>query len=111
MSSTLDFVEYVCEQMRGAGDITYKRMFGEYGVYCDGKIVGLICDNQLFVKITETSAQYCEDCEQAPPYEGAKPHYVIDRIDDRDWMTQLFTAHCRALPPPKPKKKKPPKAN
>ncbi|APC79487.1 hypothetical protein NPD2_3326 [Clostridium botulinum] len=48
MASNIEFVEYVCDQISGAGDITYKKMFGDYGVYCNEKIIGLICDNQFF---------------------------------------------------------------
>lgn len=47
LASNLDFVEYVCDQIGGAGSIAYKKMFGEYGVYCDGKVIGVICDNQF----------------------------------------------------------------
>lgn len=53
MSSKIEFVEYVAEQCRGAGEITYKKMFGEYGLYCNGKIFALVCDDQFFVKIAD----------------------------------------------------------
>lgn len=72
MSSTLDYVDYVCDQMRGAGEISYKKMFGEYGVYCNEKFIGVICDNQLYIKKTEAGALLYPGCEEAPPYEGAK---------------------------------------
>ena len=51
MASKLEFVEYAADQMGAAGEITYRKMFGEYGIYCDGKIFGVICEDQLFVKI------------------------------------------------------------
>ncbi|MDD4923496.1 MAG: TfoX/Sxy family protein [Dehalococcoidales bacterium] len=50
MASDIGFVEYVCSQISGAGDITYKKMFGEYGIYVNGKIAGLICNDQFFFK-------------------------------------------------------------
>ena len=53
MSSKPEFVEYCAEQCRGAGEITYKKMFGEYGLYCNGKIFALVCDDEFFVKITD----------------------------------------------------------
>ena len=106
MASSLDFVEYVCEQISGAGEITYKKMFGEYGIYCDGKIIGLICDNQFFVKKTEAGMGIYPDYEEAHPYEGAKPQFVIDNVDDRDLMTRFISATYGELPMPKPKKKK-----
>lgn len=106
MASNLDFVEYVCEQMRDAGEITYRKMFGEYGVYCDGKIIGVICDGQLFVKKTKAGAEICPDCEEAAPYTGAKPHFLITCVDDREKLTKFISATCAELPAPKPRKKK-----
>lgn len=106
MASKLDFVEYVCDQISGAGSITYKKMFGEYGVYCDGKIIGVICANQFFVKKTEAGAALYSDCQEAAPYTGAKPHLVIDRVDDKERMARFIRATCDELPAPKPKKKR-----
>ncbi|WP_425756865.1 TfoX/Sxy family protein [Ihubacter sp. rT4E-8] len=108
MASSLDFVEYVCGQIGGAGEITYKKMFGEYGVYCNGKIVGVICDNQFFVKKTEAGAAVYPDCKEASPYTGAKLHFVIDSVDDRNLMARFISATYNELPFPKPKKKKVP---
>lgn len=107
MASSLDFVEYVCEQLAGAGEITYKKMFGEYGVYCNGKIFGVICDDQLFVKKTAAGAMVLPDCPEAAPYEGAKAHFLIEDVDDRDLMARFIVATYDELPAPKPKKKKP----
>ncbi len=106
MASNLDFVEYVCEQIGGAGQITYKKMFGEYGIYCNEKIIGVICDNQFFVKKTEAGAEICPDCQEAAPYTGAKAHLVIENVDDRELMAKFISASYKELPPPKPKKKK-----
>lgn len=106
MASNLDFVEYVCDQIGGAGSIAYKKMFGEYGIYCDGKVIGVICDNQFFVKTTEAGVALCPGCEQTAPYTGAKPHLVISDVDDRDQMARFIRATCDELPTPKPKKKK-----
>lgn len=106
MASSLEFVEFVCDQIGGAGSVAYKKMFGEYGIYCDGKIVGLICDNRFFVKKTGAGAALCPDCEEDAPYTGAKPHLVIDSVDDRELMTRFIRATWDELPAPKPKKKK-----
>ena len=67
MASRLEFVQYAVSQMEEAGAITYKKMFGEYGVYCNGKIFGVICDDQLFIKITEAGRKLCPDLPEAPP--------------------------------------------
>ncbi len=106
MASNLEYVEYVCEQISGAGNITFKKMFGEYGVYCNEKFIGVICDNQFFVKKTVSGASVIPDCEEAPPYSGAKPHLLIENVDDRELMTKFITATYNELPMPKPKKKK-----
>lgn len=106
MASNLEYVTYVCDQISGAGTITYKKMFGEYGIYCDGKIIGLICDNQFFVKKTAAGASLLPGCEEAAPYAGAKLHLLIDNVDDRELMAAFIAATFQELPMPKPKKKK-----
>jgi TfoX/Sxy family transcriptional regulator of competence genes len=107
MASDLDFVEYVCSQISGAGDITYKKMFGEYAVYCNSKVIGLICDNQFFVKKTPAGEKISQSFEEAPPYMGAKPHFLVDNLDDREFLTGFIGKTYDALPLNKPKKKKP----
>ncbi len=106
MASNLDFVEFVCEQIGGAGQISYKKMFGEYGVYCDGKIIGVVCDNQFFVKKTQAGQAVLPGCPEAAPYTGATPHFLIENLEDRDLMGRFIAATWQELPMPKPKKKK-----
>jgi TfoX/Sxy family transcriptional regulator of competence genes len=106
MASSADFVEYVCGQISDAGNIAYKKMFGEYAVYCNGKVVGLICDNQFFVKKTAASELLLPSGEEAPPYPGAKPYMVIDCLDEREFLTDFISQTCNAIPLPKPKNKK-----
>lgn len=106
MASSKEFVEYAADQLSAAGEITYRKMFGEYGVYCDGKIFALICEDQLFVKVTETGRAVCPDLDEAAPYEGSKPYFLVESIDDRELMGRLAAETCRELPMPKPKKSK-----
>lgn len=106
MASSLDFVKYVCEHIDGAGEITYKKMFGEYGIYCNGKIIGVICDNQFFVKKTDAGAGIYPDCEEAAPYTGAKAHFIVDNVDDRNLMARFIYATYEELPAPRQKKKR-----
>lgn len=107
MSSNQDFVDYIVEQIENAGVITYKKMFGEYGIYSDNKIVALICDNRLFIKPTAGGKLFIGDVKEAPPYPGAKMSFLIeDKIDDREWISQLIRITVNELPEPKPKKKK-----
>ncbi|MBW4482348.1 MAG: TfoX/Sxy family protein [Tildeniella torsiva UHER 1998/13D] len=107
MASDTSFVEFVCEQIRDAGEVTAKKMFGEYGIYCDGKIVGLICNNQFFVKPTASGRSCLGSVTEAPPYKSAKPYFLIgDELDDRSFMAQLIRQTSLELPAPKPKSPK-----
>jgi len=108
MASDQSFVDYVCDQVRAAGEVSFRKMFGEYALYCDGKVVALICDNQLFVKPTPIGREMIGklgSVVEAPPYPGAKPSFLIDSLlDNQEWMADLIRSTAAALPPPKPRK-------
>ena len=106
MASKLEFVEYVADQLGEAGEITYRKMFGEYGIYCNGKFFATICEDQLFFKITEGGRKLWPDLEEGIPYHGAKPHFLIEELEDRERLAELVQVTCQELPMPKPKKKK-----
>jgi TfoX/Sxy family transcriptional regulator of competence genes len=107
MASDQNFVDFVIEQIKIAGEITAKKMFGEYGIYADGKLFGLICDNKLFVKPTVSGRKFIGNVIEAPPYEGAKPSFLIEeKIEDSEWLSELIRISLNELPTPKPKKKK-----
>ncbi|MGE5622672.1 MAG: TfoX/Sxy family protein [Bacillota bacterium] len=106
MASDPDFVEYVCDQIAGAGAISSRKMFGDYAIYCNGKVVALVCDNQFFLKPTDGSRAAVGRVVEAPPYPGAKPYFLIeDGLDDREWMANLVRITEREVPMPKPRKK------
>ena len=109
MASRIEYVEFIVDQLREAGEITYKKMFGEYGLYCDGKIFAVICDDQLYIKITEAGKTLCPALEEAPPYQGAKNYLLVEDTEDRQMLTELVRETCKQLPMPKPKKPKAPK--
>lgn len=104
MASKPEFVQYVVEQLSGAGTITDRKMFGEYGLYCGGKLFALVCDDQLFIKITDAGRALKTDLSEAPPYTGAKNYFFIEDLEDREFLTELVVATCQELPLPKPKK-------
>ena len=106
MASNADFVQYIADQCSGAGEIVTKKMFGDYGVYCDGKIVGLICDDCFYLKPTEAGRKLLRSVDLRPPYEGAKDYYYIADVDDHDYLSTLVRETYRALPEPKKKGKK-----
>lgn len=108
MSSDLEFVEYVRDQFSSAGGIAFRKIFGEFAVYCDGKVVALVCDKQCFVKPTAGGRTFIGAVTEGLPYPGAKPWFLIaDELDDREWASELVRTTARELPPPKPKKKSP----
>ena len=112
MASDQDFVDFIVDQMEDAGEVTSRKMFGEYAIYCNGKVTALVCDNQLFVKPTEAGRAFIGDVVEAPPYPGAKLSFLIEsQFEDRDWISELVRITSAELPAPKPKKKKKPKSS
>lgn len=87
MASKIEFVEFVTDQLREAGEITYRKMFGEYGLYCDGKIFAVICQDQLYIKITEAGRKICPALPEAPPYGGGRRIIISWRM----WKTGSFS--------------------
>jgi TfoX/Sxy family transcriptional regulator of competence genes len=107
MASDLDFVQHVCDQLRDVGAVSFRKMFGEYALYVDGKVAALICDNRLFVKPTEAGRRLLGRPVEGAPYPGARPHLVLDdHLDDGDLLSAVLRATAAALPEPKPKKPK-----
>ena len=104
MASSLSYVEFLMEQLSGAGTITFRRMFGEYGLYCDGKYFACVCDDRLLVKITPAGEALLPDCPRGVPYEGGGEMLLPD-VEDRETLTALTRAICAALPEKKPRKK------
>ena len=96
------------EQIANAGEVSYKKMFGEYAVYCNEKVTALVCDDKLYLKPTDAGRNFIGIVNEAPPYPGAKPYFYIsgDLWEDREWLAKLITITAQELPPPKIKKKK-----
>ncbi len=107
MASDLAYVQHVCDQLRDVGEVSYKKMFGEYGLYVSGRMVALVCDNQLFLKPTAAGRELLGAPAEGAPYPGAKPHFVLDEhLDNRELLTAVFRVTEAALPVSKPKKRK-----
>lgn len=103
MATTVDFIEFVCEQIRGAGAIRYKKMFGEYMVYVNELPVLLVCDNTVFVKMLPAIEKLMQDASKGYPYKGAKEHYILD-IEDQEHAKTVAILLAQITPPPKRKK-------
>jgi TfoX/Sxy family transcriptional regulator of competence genes len=106
MASDREFIAFVCEQLRGAGEISSRRMFGEAAVYLQDKVVALVCDNQLFVKATEPGRAKIGVPVEAPPFPGATNWFLLADLDDPEFLADLVRATADALPVPKVKTKK-----
>jgi TfoX/Sxy family transcriptional regulator of competence genes len=109
MASSQATVDYLLDQLTDAGDISAKKMFGEYCLYLAGKPVALVCDDQLFLKPTKAALPLLTNPTLGAPYPGAKQHLLIeaDLWEDSDWLAKLVQATAAELPAPKPKTKKP----
>ncbi len=106
MASSMEFVEFAIEQLKAAGNIYCRKMFGEYGWYCDGKFMGVICDNQLFVKITPETGSAFPDVPKVSPYEGAKAYFLVKDMENNKELIRLVRATWNALPAPDPAKRR-----
>ena len=107
MSSSQNTVDFIIAQMSGAGDVSFKKMFGEYGIYCGGKMVASVCDDKLFVKPSIRGRAYIRDVVEVSPYPGAKPSFLIpvEKLGDHEWLSELIKITAEELPLPVKKKK------
>lgn len=107
MASDQKFVDFVLDQLNNSDQIISKKMFGEYALYFETKLFALICDNKLYIKPTQTGREYIVNVVEAPPYQGAKPSFLIEeKLEDRDWLKELVRITVKELPEPKVKKRK-----
>lgn len=111
MASSLDYVQYVASQLSGAGVITYKKLFGEYGLWCGGKFFGTVEDNQFYVKKTDKGHELLPDAEPVAPHGGEPGMYLVEDMDDAQFLTRLVVVTCGELPEPRPKTPKKKKAD
>lgn len=107
MSTKPSTIEYIKDQLAGVPGMRSRKMFGEYALYCGDKVVALVCDDELFVKITEAGRVFVgERYTEGAAYPGARPSMRIDEdlIEDRERFMELIRITAEALPVPKPKK-------
>jgi TfoX/Sxy family transcriptional regulator of competence genes len=105
MATSIEFIEFVVEQIRRTGDVRYRKMFGEYMVYVNDKPLLLVCDDTVFVKILGALEDVMGDADKGYPYDGAKEHYILD-IDDAEFAEKVVGIIEPITPIPKPRKKK-----
>ncbi len=109
MATKQSTIDFILDQLSDIEGVRARKMFGEYALYAKEKVVALVCDDELFVKITEPGKQFVADeYAEGFPYKGAKPamHISGDLLEDRSFLTQLIMITAEVLPLPKPKKQK-----
>ena len=104
MASSKEYLNFILEQLSELEEVTYRAMMGEYIIYYRGKIVGGIYDDRLLVKPVKSAISLMPDAACELPYEGAKEMLLVDDVDNKDFLTQLFSAMYDELPNPKKKK-------
>ncbi|VXC74226.1 TfoX/Sxy family protein [Massilia sp. 9I] len=107
MATEQSFVDYVAEVAGLGSRLTHKKMFGEFALYLDGKVVAFACDNSLYIKPSKAVAALAPDLPQGPPYPGAKDYPIADELlDDPQLLRRLIEDTAALMPLPKPKKLK-----
>lgn len=104
MSTSKEYIEFVCEQLAGTEDMRYKKMFGEYMVYVCDKPVLTVCDNTVYVKKLPELDGLMQGAPCGFPYDGAKEHYILD-IENRGLAAQVIDVLAQVTPLPKKRKK------
>lgn len=107
MSTKQGTVDYIVDQLISLHNISTRKMFGEYALYHEGKVVGLICNDTLYIKITEEGKKFVgKYYKEGYAYDGARASMRIDedQIDDHEWLSELVSITSQNIPMPKPKK-------
>ena len=106
MATKQSTVDYILDQLASVGNVSARKMFGEYALYCDSKVVGLVCDDTLYIKITEEGKKFVgKYYQEGYAYKGAKVSLIIDgdQIENREWLSELIEVTALHLPMPKKK--------
>ena len=113
MATKQTTIDFLLDQLASVSGVRARKMFGEYALYCDEKVVALVCNNQLFVKTTEAGRAFVGDrYKEGQAYPGAKPSMLVgaEDLDDDERLCELVRVTAAALPAPKPKKLRKPKS-
>ena len=103
MASSKEYLDFILEQLSQLEDVTYRAMMGEHIIYYRGKIVGGIYDDRLLVKLVKSAVSLMPSATYELPYEGAKEMLLVDNVDSKEFLTELFNAMYDELPAPKKK--------
>lgn len=106
MASSKEYLNFILEQLGNLDEITHRSMMGEYIIYYRGRIAAYICDDRLLAKPVEAAKEMMPDAPYEPPYEGAKEMLLVEDVDNKEFLCNLFEKMYEQLPMPKPKKSK-----
>lgn len=103
MASRQETIDFIIDQISNADSVSAKKMFGEYAIYHNTKVVALVCDDELFIKPTDAGKNFIGNVDEQPPYPGAKNYFRIpgDKLEDFEWLSDLIQITSNALPLPK----------
>ena len=104
MTSSKEYLEYIMEQLSDLDDVSYRAMMGEYIIYYRGKIVGGIYDDRFLIKPLKTAMEMMPDADMELPYEGAKEMLLVEDVEDREFLKELFEDMYGELPAQKKRK-------
>ena len=104
MATKKEYLNFILDQLSGLDGIAVKQMVGEYIVYYNGKIVAYLCDDRLLVKPVASAIKMLPDAKMEPPYDGAKDMLLVENVDDKAFLTELFKSMYDELPMPRKKK-------
>ncbi len=96
MATTINFINFVCEQLDGIGNVSYKKMFGEYMIYLNDKPIITVCNNTAFIKKYDCIQEMMKNANVGYPYKNAKEHYILD-IDDSCFSKDVITKIEKAI--------------
>jgi DNA transformation protein and related proteins len=108
MTSSQSTIDFILDQLNTLGNVSVRKMFGDYALYYGGKVVGLVCENNLFIKITEPGKKFVgKFYQEGFAYKGAKVSMLIDgdRIEDDEWLCELVRITAENVDFPKKKRK------
>lgn len=103
MATSQSYINYICEQLEGIGEIRYQKMFGEYIVYVNDKPIITVCDDTAYIKKLDCIESLMKESNVGCPYEGAKEHYILD-IDEKEFSRIVVSKVEEVTPLPKKKK-------
>lgn len=105
MATKKEYLEFILDQLSELDNISHRQMMGEYIIYHNGKIAAYLCDNRLLVKPVKSAVEMMPEARYEPPYEGAKDMILVEYVDDREFLTELFEKMYPELPEVKKKNK------